>query len=98
MTSPTGRTIVDYRKIDAALATAIGETHAPDRAAFVVFVHTEHPPGPEEKDVLESHGVGVGTGSRNIFTATLSPRSIEELTEQPWVRSLRLSTRLRPLE
>jgi hypothetical protein len=88
---------VNYRKLDAALATALGEAHAPDEPAFIVFVHAEHPPGPEEKAVLERHGVSVGTGGRSIFTATLSPRSIDELTEQPWVRSLRLSSRLRPL-
>jgi hypothetical protein len=88
---------MDYRKIDAALATALAQTHAKDGPAFTVFVHAAYPPGPEEKAVLEGHGVSAGAGSRNIFTATLSPRAIDELTERPWVRSVRLSSQLHPL-
>jgi hypothetical protein len=89
--------IVDYRTIDAALATALWEAPAPDERAFVVFIHTEHPPRPEEKEALERNGVRAGAKGRRVFTATLSPRSIDALSEQPWSRSLRLSTRLRPL-
>jgi hypothetical protein len=89
--------IMNYRKLDAALATALQQPPAPHERALSVFIHTERPPAPGEAEILESNGVRAGAGGRCIFTAMLSPRAIDELSEQPWVRSLRLATQLRPL-
>ena len=89
---------MDYRKIDAALAAALDETQDPEERSLAVFIHTTHAPRHGEAALLEELGVsGVG-GRRQIFTATLSPRAIGELSEQPWLRHLRLSQRLRFLE
>ena len=48
--------------------------------------------------ILEGLGVSGISGARRVFTATLSPRAISELSEQPWLRYLRLSRRLRLLD
>ena len=55
---------MNYSKIDAALATVLREAPATDERGFVVFVHTERPPGPKEEEVLENIGVRTGTGGR----------------------------------
>ena len=86
---------MDYRKIDAALAVALQETPNRDDPSLLVFVHTERPPCEQEAAALERHGIRTGDG-RGPFTATLSPRAVEDLSDQPWVRSLKLSQRLRP--
>jgi hypothetical protein len=86
---------VDYRKLDPALAIALQDAPNLDDPTLLVFVHTERPPGAQEAAALERHGIRTGDG-RGPFTATLSPRAVEDLSDQPWVRSLKLSQRLRP--
>jgi len=89
---------MDYRKIDAALAAALDEVPDPEERALAVFIHTTHTPGQAEAAILEGLGVSGISGARRVFTATLSPRAISELSEQPWLRYLRLSRRLRLLD
>lgn len=89
---------MDYRKIDAALAAALDGVQDPDERALVVFIHTMNAPDPSAATFLKELGVrGIG-GQRRVFTATLSPRAIAELSEQPWLRFMRLSQRLRLFE
>jgi hypothetical protein len=87
---------MDPGKIDPALAFALQDVSAPDENAFVVFIHTARPPGPVEKAFLEQRGVRVGPTPWTILTATLSRRAVEDLSDQPWVRSIKLSAKLRP--
>ena len=86
---------MDYQKIDAALAAALDEVRDPEERAISVFIHTEHAPMDAEAAFLEDLGVGGVTGGRQVFTATLSPRAIGELSDQPWLRYMKLSRRLR---
>ena len=86
---------MDYRKIDAALAAALDEVKDPERRALLVFIHTAHAPGDAEVAFLEDLGVGGVMGGRQVFTATLSARAIGELSDQPWLRYMKLSRRLR---
>jgi hypothetical protein len=88
---------VNYRKIDAPLAAVLHQTPTADEGPFEVFIHTEGFPGPAEAEVLEHNGVRGGTMGRRIFTATLSRDAIDGLSEQPWIRSLRLAAQLRPV-
>lgn len=86
---------MDYQKIDAALAAALDEVKNPEERAISVFIHTEHAPGDAEAAFLKDLGVGGLTGGRQVFTATLSPRAIGELSDQPWLRYMKLSRKLR---
>jgi hypothetical protein len=89
---------MEYRKIDAPLASALEDVQEPEKPDLTVFIQTTHPPGSEEARFLEQLGVRGVAGGRQFFTATLSPRAVAELSDQPWVRSLKLSSKLRPLE
>lgn len=86
---------MDYQKIDAALAAALDEVKDPEERAISVFIHTEYAPRDAEAAFLEDLGVGGVTGERQVFTATLSPRAIGELSDQPWLRYMKLSRKLR---
>lgn len=88
---------MDYRKLDAALAGALAESADADEAAFTVFIRTIQAPNKEQAALLQRRGVRDVTAGRQTFTATLSPQAVAELSEQPWVRSLRLSQKLRLL-
>jgi hypothetical protein len=90
--------VVDYRKVDAALAAALDEDRDPDERALIVFVHTNHPPDASAASLLDKFGISPGASARQIFTATLSPRAISELSDLPWVRALKLSSKLRLLK
>lgn len=86
---------MDYQKVDAALAAAMAELQDAEEPALSVFIHTAYAPRGAEVAFLEDLGVSGVTGTRQVFTATLSPRAVAELSEQPWLRYMRLSRRLR---
>ncbi len=89
---------MDYSKIDAPLGEALGETDAKDDPNLTVFIHANR--GLDEHEIRELAGLGVECGKRGqrIITATLSPAAVQKLSRKPWVRSIRLSQKLRPLE
>lgn len=89
---------MDYRKIDAALAAALDEVQDPEKRALAVFIHTAHAPNSTEAEFLKGFGVTGITGQRQVFTATLSARAVAELSNQPWLRYMKLSRRLRLLD
>lgn len=88
---------MDYQKMDAALAAALDDVRDPEERALLVFIHTAHAPVDTEAAFLEDLGVGGVTGGRQVFTATLSPRAVAELSDQPWLQYMKLSRRLRVL-
>ena len=89
---------MNYRKVDAALAAALDEVQDSEEQALLVFIHTDHALGSSEAEFLEGLGVTGATERRRVFTATLSPRAVAELTDQPWLRYMQLSRRLRLLD
>lgn len=88
---------MNYQKVDAALAAALDDIQDPEERDLAVFIHTMHVPDNDEAALLEKLGVGGATGRRQVFTATLSARAVAELSDQPWVRYLKLSKPLRML-
>ncbi len=88
---------MDYQKMDAALAAALDDVRDPEERVLSVFIHTAHAPVDAEAAFLEDLGVGGVTGERRVFTATLSARAVAELSDQPWLRYMKLSRRLRIL-
>ena len=89
---------MNYRKVDAALAAALDEVQDTEEQALSVFIHTDHALGSSEVEFLEGLGVTGAIERRRVFTATLSPRAVAELSDQPWLRYMKLSRRLRLLD
>ncbi len=81
--------MTNYRKLDAALAGVIDGAVAAGRP-LAVFVHVD--PG------AAGRLPGLGAVEGGIATVTLPAEQIAELSEQPFVRQIRLSSPLRLLD
>ncbi|MCA1691985.1 MAG: hypothetical protein LC733_07240 [Actinobacteria bacterium] len=88
---------MDFGKIDAALAAALDDVDDRNRAQLSVFVHLDPALSAREREELRDLGLANTAVRGGITTATLSVRDIDELSEQPSVRQLRLSAPLRLL-
>ncbi|AFZ17002.1 hypothetical protein [Allocoleopsis franciscana] len=88
---------MNYKKLDTALAMALNEVQDSEEQSLVVFIHTEPTPDAKATALLESLGVNVTKG-QDVFTATLSANAVSQLSEQPWVKYMRLSQKLRSLD
>ncbi|MEH1967586.1 hypothetical protein [Nostoc sp.] len=86
---------MNYQKLDAAIATELNDVQDPQETSLGVFIHTEPILDSAATAVLESLGVSGVTTGKDIFTATLSPNAISQLSEQPWVKYLKRSQQLR---
>ena len=86
---------MNYQKLDAALATALNDVQDSEEASLAIFIHTEPVLDSAAIAVLESFGVSGVISGKDIFTATLSANAISQLSEQPWVISLKRSQQLR---
>ncbi len=86
---------MNYRKLDASLAMALNDTQDQNEQSLVVFIHTQPDLDPQAIAILENIGVrGINPG-KNVYTATLSPNAISQLSEQSWVKYVKLSQKLR---
>lgn len=88
---------MNYAKTGASLASALSHVTEPSERTLPIFIRAEREPTPDEASRLEDIVEGAGEG-RRIFTATLSAREVERLSEEPWVRSLELSRPMRLLD
>ncbi|MFN6460979.1 MAG: hypothetical protein RMZ41_003910 [Nostoc sp. DedVER02] len=84
---------MNYQKLDAALATALNDLQNSEEH-LGIFIHTEPILDSAATAVLESLGVSGVTSGKDIFTATLSPSAISQLSEQSWVKYLKRSQQL----
>ena len=84
--------MVDYGKLDAALAIAVDEARE-GSPLLPVFVHVEPDRVDELRDALVAMGV-TGSLQGGVGTATLPPAQVGRLSDEPWVRELRLATPL----
>ncbi|GAB1540657.1 hypothetical protein NUACC21_33260 [Scytonema sp. NUACC21] len=86
---------MDYQKLDTALTMALNEVEDPQKQSLNVFIHTNQAADDARaNDMLKNLGVpGVACG-KDVFTATLSPNAISQLSEQPWVKHIKLSQNL----
>lgn len=85
--------MTDWPKLDAALAGALGSASGADRP-LTVFVHVD----PEGASGLAAFGVDPDSVQGGIATTTLGAAEIGALSEQPFVRQIRLSSPLRLLD
>lgn len=82
---------MNYDKVDAALAAVLATLTDVDASALTVWVELEDDANAEAGDALTRFGV---LGHGRVRASRLSGREIAELSDQPWVRHLRLSTPL----
>lgn len=75
----------------------LNEVENPEEQSLVVFIHTEPGPDANATAFLESLGINVTRG-RDVLTATLSANAVSQLSEQPWVKYIRFSQKLRLLD
>ncbi|BAZ53532.1 hypothetical protein NIES4103_62110 [Nostoc sp. NIES-4103] len=85
---------MNYQKLDPALAMALNDVPDSQAPSLAVFIHTEPVLNTAATAVLENCGISGVTSGKDIFTATLSPNTISQLSEQPWVKYLKLSQKL----
>jgi hypothetical protein len=86
---------MNYNKVDAALAAAL-KSEETDENLIPIFVGVEKGLGQNEKKYLQKLGLIFNKGIPEIIPATISQEAISELSEQSWVRYLKLSTKLKP--
>ena len=86
---------MNYQKLDASLAMAIKDVPEPETPNFVVFIHTYSPLEPDAIAMLEGEGISNITETKDVFTATVSYNTISLLSDQSWVKYLKLSNKLR---
>jgi hypothetical protein len=86
--------LVDYRKIDAALAAALEDVSDLDKAMLSVFVHVDPKAPARQRAGLARLGLPKSAVAGGITTASLTPQAIDQLSEHPSVTQLRLSTPL----
>ncbi|BAZ11129.1 hypothetical protein NIES4071_29550 [Calothrix sp. NIES-4071] len=85
---------MNYQKLDAALAMAVSEVEDPQEPSLVVFIHTDNL-DTQAITFLNRLGIKGVTNNTDIYTATVSSSTVSELSQQPWVKSIKLSQKLR---
>ncbi|MBW4644479.1 MAG: hypothetical protein KME23_16080 [Goleter apudmare HA4340-LM2] len=86
---------MNYQKLDAALAMALNDVSDLEASTLDIFIHTEPVLDAEAVAVLENLGISVASSGKDVFTAKLPPNAIAHLSQQPWVKHLKLSQQLR---
>lgn len=85
---------MDWRKVDAPLASALAGAAADEPLA--VFVQIDRSRASVDGAVFDRLGLG-GDAVGGVTTATLSPAQLDALTDEEWVLHVRLSGQLRLL-
>jgi len=88
---------VNYDKLDSALAGALTAGQSSPGGRLSVFIRTELNLPATASRLLEAYGIGAAMESAPLLSLDLSPAQIEELSEQPWVKFIRLARNARPL-
>ena len=86
---------MDHAKLDAPLAAAIEAAEDLDARTLAVFVHLD--PARAPASALAELGLSPPPAQSRLTTATLSPRQVDELSEQGRVQRLGLASWLRLL-
>lgn len=85
---------MNYQKLDAPLAMALNQVEESTVPSLVVFIHTQSPLEASALNILKNIGISDITSKDDVFTATLSSNSLSQLTEQNWVKFVKLSQKL----
>ena len=86
---------MDYRKLDARLSEAL--TEKDEGARYEVFVEIAPDLAPDEVTRLEQLGVCRKSDLDTVVTAHLRRKDLNDVSELPGVRQVRLARRLRQI-
>jgi hypothetical protein len=87
---------MDFSKLDAALAAALARHLPGSFEVFDVYLRFTEPLSREAADALCTWGLSDAEGQKMV-SVRLPRRTIEALSEMPWVASIRLSGKSRLL-
>ena len=85
---------MDYSKIDAQLAAYSRRSSGGE--AISVFIYTNKKLDELEKRHLEKYGMSFANDVPKFFLGTVSTKVIDELSHQPWIKYIKMSTKLQP--
>jgi hypothetical protein len=86
---------MNYQKLDATLVMALKDVLEPESPNLVVFIHIQTPLEADAIAQLEALGISNIAENKDVFTATVSPNAVSKLSDQTWVKYLKLSRKLR---
>jgi hypothetical protein len=82
-------------KLDAALAMMLESKEQEPNPRLSVFVRTEIGLPAVARSTLKALGIEIAENA-SVFSADLSKQQVSELSEQPWVKLIRLARATRP--
>ena len=85
---------MDYSKIDAQLSANLKNASRSDKVPIFVYINKEL--GETEKKYLAKYGVYFSKSIPMVFPATLPIMAIDDLSQQPWIKYIKMSHKLRP--
>jgi hypothetical protein len=85
---------MNYAKVDAPLTAAL-KRKGMNKRFIPVFIGVKKGLGQTEIAHLQKSGITFDREIPEIFSATISQESISELSDQEWVRYLKLSSKLK---
>lgn len=84
---------MDYSKIDAQLTAYLKNASESDQIPVFIYINKEL--GEIEKRYLGKYGVYFSKSIPMVFSATLSAVAIDDLSQQPWIKYIKMSHKLR---
>ena len=88
---------MDLGKCDSGLVEALESDPDQTEQSLAVFVHLVAEPTAEQFRILAQVGAAPVRKGRRSARVVLSPRGVDLLSDQPWVRALTLSAPMHPL-
>lgn len=85
---------MNYQKLDAALAAAVDESKSAEEPLLAVYIYTAKSRDESATVFLNGLGIRVYSKNQDTFTAIVSPRTVKKLSQQPWVRYVKLFPKL----
>lgn len=82
------------QKLDAALAAVLDEIKSAKEPRLAVYIYTAKSRDESATVFLNGLGVRVYSKNQDTFTAIVSPNTVKKLSQQPWVRYVKLSPKL----
>jgi hypothetical protein len=85
---------MDYSKVDAQLVAYLKNASGSDKIPVFIYINKEL--GEIEKKFLAKYGVYFSKSISMVFPAIIPIMAIDDLSQQPWIKYIKMSHKLRP--